>query len=751
MKPRRRKVVGSESLGKVEEVPVTLATVEAEKARSLFAELKREEDAVSLRNQGSGFFWWILVGCVVSAVLNAVYVATLFENSLHFSHLSTMEREMSLKTEMGFYYKFYKKLTREKDAFWSVLESFRNDTGTEFPNVINAFQRFNLFPEVALGCLYWQVSDFATAWNVSTKNCYIVDISHDHDDNEEAGEETSLVTCSGIGEPMHFYVSVVWCLAGLTAAGIFALGSILSSSLCGGVFAVWSFFCNHTHVKYKGWMDTNSEGELRVPNFFGVPPFVDAFNESEASKNAFTATPIGQFIHNGNLVSAGVAVFPVRNGSLHLDTLPASQFWYFEAKRHLSIPDLPSVGLTYLTMHGNVMILSGVLTASLLAMVSLGATLGPTLRKYLPPMSAAVAQMGFALINTVGFKIELGNYLGTSGRGDDSHVFNLLRAKIANYKDFDTLLYLGQPEFKQLPGATWNDLCSSLLIPVALGVAMHLVVFRWGKVKYAQLRARFENAQNDLKKQENDPEASKIPQDLFGDMEIVEPIKAFHICLALMFGVMAGAIMRLKLFFTPQLCLVASLITGTRFLPERIRSKRKGLLVALLFAMTFKGWDGIQQALKMTGEGWHTRGEKDMLQWIMKDTPKNASFAGDMVTMAGISLVAERLTANHPHFEDFALRRRTEAIYQAFSRRSEKLLHAALRNISADFLVLDAVQCLESRSVKGTLLSLWDQLEPELVGKRQPLCPALYDGKIGPGFSRVFLNDEYSILKVNNL
>lgn len=51
---------------------------------------------------------------------------------------------------------------------------------------------------------------------------------------------------------------------------------------------------------------------------------------------------------------------------------------------------------------------------------------------------------------------------------------------------------------------------------------------------------------------------------------------------------------------------------------------------------------------------------------------------------------------------------------------------------------------------RGSMLAIWDTLEPELVGRRPPLCPVLYDGRLGAPFTRVFLNDEYSVLRVDS-
>uniref|UniRef100_A0A914S6P8 Uncharacterized protein n=1 Tax=Parascaris equorum TaxID=6256 RepID=A0A914S6P8_PAREQ len=90
------------------------------------------------------------------------------------------------------------------------------------------------------------------------------------------------------------------------------------------------------------------------------------------------------------------------------------------------------------------------------------------------------------------------------------------------------------------------------------------------------------------------------------------------------FAIMAAMIMRLKLFFTPHLCIMAAILANTKFISAAIgRNISTGihrfLLVALVAMMAVKGIENIQKQRAIQGE--YSNPEQEMLfEWIVKNT-----------------------------------------------------------------------------------------------------------------------------------
>ena len=69
----------------------------------------------------------------------------------------------------------------------------------------------------------------------------------------------------------------------------------------------------------------------------------------------------------------------------------------------------------------------------------------------------------------------------------------------------------------------------------------------------------------------------------------------------------------------------------------------------------------------------------DLMEWIIKDTPRNAAFTGSMQLLAGVRLSTWRPITNHPHFEDKDLRDRTKEV--CFSQSLDETSNRAVWGI----------------------------------------------------------------------
>ena len=60
----------------------------------------------------------------------------------------------------------------------------------------------------------------------------------------------------------------------------------------------------------------------------------------------------------------------------------------------------------------------------------------------------------------------------------------------------------------------------------------------------------------------------------------------------------------------------------------------------------------------------------DLMQWIEQNSKPDDAFTGSMQLLAGVKLCTGRTLTNHPHFEDKNLRDRTKELYQMYAKVS---------------------------------------------------------------------------------
>ena len=184
-----------------------------------------------------------LIFCLMLGYMHTIHISTLFENDKHFSHLSTLERELSFRTESGLYYYYFKILVNDQSSsLYTLVKQFIiNDERTEYPFKINSLERFNLYPEVFVAFLYRLANGFG--W--LTKTCWEVN----RDENMPPVE-----SCEGFLEPIYFYSQSIFILHGFSMGFLFFLCWLLNEqSLWSGLIGCLCFIFNHSEATRVMW------------------------------------------------------------------------------------------------------------------------------------------------------------------------------------------------------------------------------------------------------------------------------------------------------------------------------------------------------------------------------------------------------------------------------------------------------------------------------------------------------------------
>lgn len=157
---------------------------------------------------------------------------------------------------------------------------------------------------------------------------------------------------------------------------------------------------------------------------------------------------------------------------------------------------------------------------------------------------------------------------------DDAHVFNILKSKLTGYRDFHTMLYTCSAEFDFLQYKTYETIVKTLLLPTAV-LAGVLVLYYW----YRSYRAS-------------------------GYPLCVEADVAYNGLQTGAFIIMAVFIMRLKLFMTPHLCIMAGAVCSKRYLDKiglKSELARLAVVVLLISGMSYHGVNRFQEERAFIG------------------------------------------------------------------------------------------------------------------------------------------------------
>ncbi|XP_049586596.1 dpy-19-like 1, like isoform X1 [Syngnathus scovelli] len=663
---------------------------------------------------GLGF---TLLLAALSGYLHWYHLTQLFENDRHFSHLSSLEKEMAFRTEMGLYYSYYKTII-DAPSFLQGLHMIMNDRLTEYPLVINTLKRFNLYPEVVLASWYRVYTSVMGYFGVPTKMCWSI--------NRGEGL-TPVDSCEGLGDPAYFYVTCVFLLNGLMMSMFFLYGAYLSGSRLGGVVTTACFFFNHGESTRVMW----------------TPPLRESFAYPFLVLQMMLLTFILRTRNPSRMALAALGIstlcfmLPWQFAQFVLLTQVASLFasyilGYLSAAKmqSLLVTHMVALAFCFVLMFGNAMLLTSFYASSLVSIWAVIALRDRLTRIFRTGLVFWVMQALFWVGSTVLLKFLLSTILGAS---DDAHISGLIKSKFTSYKDFHTLMYTCAAEFDFMEWETPTRYLTTLLLPVnLLVVALIAKTIMQDVIRYLKDGGKANIGHKDDSVARSDVVTK-------GEM-------AYHSLQLLAFSVLAVLIMRLKLFLTPHMCIVASLICSRQLLGWIAdRTKQQVLVFVMLALMSVKGVANLQAQWGIIGE-FSNMPQEELLDWIQDNTVPDAVFAGAMPTMASVKLSTGRPIVNHPHYEDAGLRERTKLVYSMYSRMSAETVKSNLNKLGVDFFVLEDSWCTRRTRPGCSMPEIWDVEDPENVGKI-PLCTHMSRNS-RPHFSTVFANHIYKVLKV---
>ncbi|XP_031612596.1 dpy-19-like 1, like [Oreochromis aureus] len=659
-----------------------------------------------------------LLLAALTGYLHWYHLTQLFENDRHFSHLSNLEKEMAFRTEMGLYYSYYKTII-EAPSFLDGLHMVMNDRLTEHPLVINTLKRFNLYPEVVLASWYRMYTGVMAYFGIPTKMCWSI--------NRGEGL-TPVDSCEGMGDPAYFYVTCVFLLNGMMMSIFFMYGSYLSGSRLGGVITTLCFFFNHGESTRVMWTPPLRESFAYPFLVLQMLLLTYILRTRNPSRTAMVALGISNLCF----------MLPWQFAQFVLLTQVASLFasyilGYLAAAKMQSIlvTHMITLGVCFVLMFGNSMLLTSFYASSLVSIWVIIAMRERFAQVFRQGIVIWVMQGLAWVCSTVLLKFLLSTVLGAS---DDAHISGLIKSKFTSYKDFHTLMYTCAAEFDFMELETPVRYLKTLLLPINVLVVALIA----GRTIQDIVRSLRHGEKMSAKTEDADEAAGS---EIAAKGELV-----YHSLQLMAFAVLAILIMRLKLFLTPHMCIMASLICSRQlfgWIGEKF--KQHTVVFAVLAIMAIQGMTNLQAQWAIIGE-FSNLPQEELLDWIQENTRPNAVFAGAMPTMASVKLSTGRPIVNHPHYEDAGLRERTKLVYSMYSRMSGETVKRNLMKLGVDFFILEDSWCTRRTRPGCSMPEIWDIEDPQNVGKT-PLCTHISRNS-RPHFTTVFSNDIYKVLKV---
>eukprot|EP00127_Corallochytrium_limacisporum_P003539 Clim_evm22s150 gene=Clim_evmTU22s150 len=611
---------------------------------------------ISSERQDWGMTWYTYGIAVVIAAYFTRILWNLVEAHKFYSHLTLQQRELSMYSEQGFYYSFYKHAALEG---WSSIHShFLANDRVEAPNTINALYRFNVYQELILGLSYH----------------YCRELLNDID----------MVT---------FYYGFIFALNGVGIAMLFLCSTSAGRSIWAGLLTVSIYWLNLKHVSRVHHVPDGRESfgvPLMWMQLFSIAQILrkpEPFKASTANKLGLVGTTVA-FLLSWQLAPLilllqGCALF----GAYLLRAIPMMHY------RDITGGIIIACAIVTWMMYNNPYTIESpgfVYIVAITIMSTLGDVLfavkrtlyNPDLHVILRVMSAAVL-INVSFIIAIAFRFIIG-VLNGNELSLDEHIGHFIMTKVGGerYATFHTKLYSCQPAFQALKMADLWELSDTLLVPVALFGVVSVLFFAirdWVRAKYP----------------EDVTVCSVFPHRIPAELTM-------HAILTLLFFTSTLFISRFRALMGPAFALMA----GQVFYPDAtwldtVSSSRTKLFICIagIAVMLRIGLPRTNAFMNKELE-WHDDGLVSLATWINENTDPDAILAGAMSVLGPLCGHTLRRTANHAHYEHPDIRERTEKIYQIYSDAPPEKVHSLLSEYDVDYLIVDMAM-VRAKAPKG--------------------------------------------------
>ncbi|KAH9490912.1 hypothetical protein Btru_039781, partial [Bulinus truncatus] len=677
----------------------------------------------------------IIFGLVAMLAVSYANVALSYEtheNNLWFSNIKEVEREISFRTESGLYYSYYKKLVHSPSLLQGIKE-LTEDKFTEHPDTINILARMNIYQEAILAVLY-------RTFNIKMA-------------------------------PIMFYINFVFYLHGLLITGLFLMTWFLSNSWLAGLLSAAFYIFNRN--------DTNRvSGAIPLRECFSLPfLWVQA-----AALTLYFKPGLTQFVQRSSLTVVAISTFffclfwQFNQFIMMLQAFALFGVWVLglisaHKVKNVMLCQLVSLVLVCLLQFGNKMIVGSLAFSFIVvSLIMLSLVKAPDQARSLCDNILKV--IGLSLVSLV-LMFVLSTIIKVIIKVDaDEHIFSFLTDKFAQRipRNFDSRLYLCLDMFGFITHDVFVRLTENLVLPLyvpshlfLLILLIYTVVSKWRLPKVK------EHSRDENKVEEK---TSQYYYDKHPDV-------AFHTIQAVFFGALAIMTLRMRYFWTPYICVLASvgignedlwsiIITFTRTSHKHLgiilqaALVRSAVLVLTISILTGKLLPGIMKELEGKYEFWDPD-TVELMDWIVANTEPTDSFTGSMQLLAGVKLCTLRPITNHPHYEDKYLRKKTKQLYQIYGKQQPEHVHKILTKYKSNYIILEDSIC-RAPSKDGCRLPDLIDIDNGVMPDNYFKMPDLIKSKIprfcemvrhqteeyAKYFKAVFENKTFRVYKVNS-